>query len=243
MIIIPSIDLRQGQCVRLRQGDFNQTTIYTNSAVNMVTEFKKQGASALHIVDLDGAKNARPTQTSLIAEIINSFSGRVQVGGGVRTDDDIEILFYMGATQVVIGTQAIFDIQKTLSWIEKYGATKIVIALDFRYLENTPYLATHGWQTQTKKTLWEALSELPATAQILCTDISKDGMQKGPSFEVYQTCLSKFPALKLQASGGVSSLADIKKLKQQGLSACIIGKAFCENKLSLPEVLACLNKE
>lgn len=243
MIIIPSIDLKQGQCVRLKQGDFNQTVTYTNTPQKVAEQFKREGATVLHVVDLDGAKNGALAQVDLIADIVSIFSGTVQVGGGIRTTQDIDTLLSVGVKRVVIGTQALLNIPQTLTWLETYGPETIMLALDFRLQQGIPYLAADGWQTQTAQSLWDVLSLFSSVTQVLCTDISKDGMQQGPNLAVYQECLLKFPALKLQASGGISRLQDITQLNNSGLAGCIIGKAFYENTLSLPEVLQCLNNE
>jgi phosphoribosylformimino-5-aminoimidazole carboxamide ribotide isomerase len=240
MIIIPSIDIRQGKCVRLIQGDFNKSSIYTNTPQNMAKKFNTDGATILHIVDLDGAKNGQLSQIDAITEVAKTFKGNVQVGGGIREQIDIDTLFSSGAKRVVIGTRAIQQNQQTAKWIKEYGSDAIVLALDFKIRSGTPYLAICGWQEETAQNLWQLLDQFDEIQHVLCTDIGKDGMQHGPNFEFYQEFISRYPSIQLQASGGISSLEDIKKLQKLGVSSAIIGKAIYENKIILKEAIECL---
>lgn len=240
MIIIPSIDIQNGKCVRLTQGDFNQVSIYNDMPAYMAQAFCKRGAITLHIVDLDGAKQGRLTQTKYIKEIRRAFTGQLQVGGGIRTTQDIDELLALGIERVVLGSYAIQNIAQTRAWLAHYGPEKIVLALDFKIQKSLPYLAIHGWQEQTEYTLWEMLDQYPNIIYVLCTDISKDGMQTGPNLDFYQEFVQRYPHIKLQASGGIGKLQDVSQLQQLGVSAAIIGKALYENKFSLEEALQCL---
>ncbi|MFC3907578.1 1-(5-phosphoribosyl)-5-[(5-phosphoribosylamino)methylideneamino]imidazole-4-carboxamide isomerase [Legionella dresdenensis] len=239
MNIIPSIDLKNGQCVRLKQGDFKQLTIYPLDPVSVAQQYNQMDISCLHIVDLDGAEQKKPVQLELIAAIASAFKGDIQVGGGVRTRQDIEALFTCGVTRVVIGTSAVMDVNRVRQWLQSYSAERIVIALDFWLEKDMPFLAINGWQTATAVNLWQQLELFTGIEHVLCTDISKDGMGNGPNLEFYRQAASRFPAVKFQASGGVSSLKDIHELKDSGVAGCIIGKALFEGTLKLPEVAIC----
>lgn len=239
MIIIPSIDLQNGNCVRLVQGDFGRVSQYPLNPVDMAARFSDAGASVLHIVDLDGAKFGKITQIDSIKAIRKSFNQIIQVGGGIRSEYDIDLLLNLGVDRVVIGSIAVLNQQVTTKLLEKYGADVVVLALDFFVNGGMPYLAIKGWQEQTKRTVWEVLDSYPKLEHLLCTDISKDGMQIGPNFEFYEQIKSMYPAIKVQASGGVSTIQDILELKKLRLDAAIIGKALYEGKLDLSEIISC----
>lgn len=240
MIIIPSIDIQNGKCVRLIQGDFKQTSVYHNTPEHIAQIFAAKRATTLHIVDLDGAQHGCLTQTHCIQKIRQHFPGVLQVGGGIRSDQDIEQLFTLGIERIVLGSQAIQNIVQTKAWLSQYSPEKIVLALDFNIRSSIPYVAIQGWQEQTQHTLWEVLDQYPNVIHVLCTDIGKDGMQTGPNFQFYQQFRQRYPHIQLQSSGGISNMQDILQLQQLGVSAAIIGKALYENKLSLEEIWLCL---
>lgn len=240
MIIIPSIDIQNGKCVRLTQGDFKQTSVYHNTPEHIAQIFAAKGATTLHIVDLDGAQRGCLTQIECIKKIRQNFPDVLQVGGGIRSDQDIAQLFELGIERIVLGSQAIQNIVQTKAWLSQYGPEKIVLALDFNIHSSIPYLAIQGWLEQTQLSLWEVLDQYANVIHVLCTDIGKDGMQSGPNLPFYQQFRQRYPQIQLQSSGGVSSMQDLLQLQQQGVSAAIIGKALYENKLSLEEVLLCL---
>jgi phosphoribosylformimino-5-aminoimidazole carboxamide ribotide isomerase len=240
MIIIPSIDIKAGKSVRLIQGDFNQTSIYSNSPKEMAKIFKSNGADILHIVDLDGAKAGKIMQLEIISDIVKAFDGPIQVGGGIRKKSDIDRLFAIGVERVVIGTSAAIDILQTKNWLKEYGSKKIVLALDFKMAAEIPYIAISGWQEKTSQNLWQLLQEYPEIYSVLCTDIRKDGMQIGPNFKFYQELKTRHPNLNIQASGGISTIQDIIKLQILEIGGAIIGKAIYENKISLTEAIKCL---
>ncbi len=240
MIIIPSIDIKEGKCVRLTQGDFRQSTVYSSTPGAIAQQFSDRGAIRLHIVDLDGAKIGQLSQISTIKDIILNFKGLVQVGGGIRRKADIDTLLMLGADRIVIGTGAVQDIAQTLTWINEYGPSSIVLAFDFKMTENVPYIAVSGWQENTKLRLWDILDNYQNIEHILCTDIAKDGMQEGPNFTFYKTLRTSYPKIKVQASGGIRNLDDLKKLDDLGVSGAIVGKAIYENKISIEEAIICL---
>jgi phosphoribosylformimino-5-aminoimidazole carboxamide ribotide isomerase len=243
MIIIPSIDLKEGNCVRLVQGDFRQCSIYSNTPKNSAQTFFEKGARALHIVDLDGAKNGQISQIDCIQKIKTVFSGLVQVGGGIRESKQIDSLLDCGVQRVVLGSRAVQNITQTAAWLKTYGSEKIVLAFDFRVLNGTPYLAVNGWQEQTEYSLWNLLDYYPELSHVLCTDISKDGMQAGPNMAFYQEMRTRYPYLYIQASGGISTIEEVIQLKNIGIYGAIIGKALYENKINLEEAIQCSKSE
>ena len=240
MIIIPSIDIKNGSCIRLMQGDFKRVTEYFLNLKDVAAKFSCNGASVLHVVDLDGAKSGYIQQISTIKSIRSAFKKNIQVGGGVRSTNDIEALLALGVDRVVIGSSAVLDIELTTEWLEKYGEDKIVLALDFYFDNGEPYVFIKGWQEKTRFTVWDMLKIYPKLKYLLCTDISKDGMQLGPSFKFYADIKAKYPGLIFQASGGVSSLQDLIKLQDLNIDAAIVGRAIYENKFDFKEALTCL---
>lgn len=239
MIIYPAIDLKDGQCVRLKQGDFNQTTIYSQSPQVVAEQFKQEGAQWLHVVDLDGAKNRAISQLDLITDITKIFDGNVQVGGGVRTSDDIEKLLSAGVKRIILGSICVSSPDTVTLWLNKFRPENLVLALDFRIKDNEPVLATAGWQENSHTSLWEIMEKIPMAMHILCTDISLDGMQQGPNIKFYEDFLEHYPHIHLQASGGIRNTDDIKQLDALGAHGAIIGKALYEGNLTLKEALLC----
>lgn len=239
MIIYPAIDLRKGQCVRLSQGDFNKETIYNNSPLDMAQCFIKQGAKHLHLVDLDGAKDSRTNQAQLIKQLLQTDL-QIQVGGGLRTMAQIETYLEWGASAVVIGSLAIEEPQKVKDWLKKIGPDKLILAFDVK-IDKEPLVLTKAWQNLSGKQLYEVIADYVdyGLQQILCTDISKDGLLKGPNFDLYQSLLFQFPKLKIQASGGIRHLDCLHRLKTLGLNGAIVGRALYEKNLDLKEALLC----
>ncbi len=241
MQIIPSIDIKNGQCVRLKQGDFQQVSVYNQAPEKIAKNFHDAGAEILHVVDLDGAKNGKLTQIEAIRAIRANFQGIIQLGGGIRTREDCEILQKIGINRMVIGSLAIKNPNLCQAWLKEYGAEKIVLALDFNIRDNYPLVAVSGWQSATDISVWQVCADFPNIKHVLATDIGKDGMQVGPNFGFYQELLAKFPKIAIQASGGVSNYQDLKQLQAMGLSGAIIGKALHEAKITLSEAISCLN--
>ncbi len=239
MIIIPSIDIQNGRCVRLAQGDFGKVSQYRLNPADVAVRFSDTGAAVLHVVDLDGAKSGSITQIGCIKSIRKSFKQIIQVGGGIRSDVDIDALFEFGVDRVVIGSSAVLNWQNTTGWLEKYGSDVIVLALDFCLNDGIPYVAIKGWQEKTQTVVWDVLESYPTLKHVLCTDISKDGMQVGPNFGFYKEIKKRYPKIEVQASGGISSMQDILELKTMEVDAAIIGKALYEGKLDLWEAITC----
>jgi len=242
MQIYPAIDLKSGQCVRLYKGDYDQMTVYEKNPVNLAKSFKQQNADMLHVVDLDGAKTGESINADIILKIYQETGLKIQTGGGIRTREKVSKLLSQGIARVIIGSIAISQPGEVLSWLEEFGSEKIVLALDIRWNKaNEPVLAQQGWVNTSDKTLWELLDyyQKGSIKHVLCTDIARDGTLSGPNFALYQECMMRYPTIQFQASGGISSLRDIQRLKQTAIAGVIIGKALYENIFSLQEVMSC----
>jgi phosphoribosylformimino-5-aminoimidazole carboxamide ribotide isomerase len=242
MIIYPAIDLRNGKCVRLYQGDYQRETIYNPDPFSMAKAFVDTGATWLHIVDLDGAKDPDQNQRSLISALIKETGVKVQTGGGIRTELQIEHLLQQGAKRIIIGSMAVKDRVKVGHWFNYFGADQLVLALDvFINATKQPLVAVNAWQTITDYSLYELIDYYSTfgLTHLLCTNISLDGTLHGPDHALYDSLLATYPSLMLQASGGVQSLADITKLRITQLAGAIIGSALYEKKFTLTEALSC----
>ncbi len=239
MLIIPAIDLIDGRCVRLLRGEFDQATCY-GDPMDQLAEFERAGASWVHIVDLDGAKSGARRQSSLIGKLAASSRIRLQCGGGVRTRDDISAMFDMGVERAVIGSAAVRSPADVNLWIAEFGREKICCAFDVRVGEDGEYrISLDGWTKDGGVALDDALAAYAAGGlkHVLVTDISRDGALTGPNFDLLQSILSSRPDFEVQASGGVSSLADLAALRAAGASAAIVGRALYEKKFSLEDAL------
>lgn len=237
MIIFPAIDLRDGKCVRLTKGDFNTTKVYNENPHDMLSQFKQAGATWVHIVDLDGAKQGSIAQASLINDLLANNELNIEVGGGVRTEKDLEILFNCGVNRVIVGSVSVSNRDMVYQWIESYGADKIVLALDCQFnQEGIPVVKTHGWQADSQYSVWDLLDFYSNAKYILCTDISVDGMLTGPSIELYKQIQERYPHLEVIASGGVGSYSDLEELKKLGVYGVVVGKAIYEGKVELNKI-------
>lgn len=242
MTIYPAIDIMQGKCVRLYQGDYQQQTVYFDDPFAQAQQFVNQGATHLHVVDLDAAKDPQARQTEILAQICQNTSLIIQTGGGIRTLADVQRLFEVGVKRVVIGSLAVTNPELVCQWIQKFGNESIVIAMDVKLDENgEAWIATHGWQKLSTTRLFDQLAiyEKVFLRHLLCTDISRDGTMQGTNLELYQTIQQYYPALQLQASGGVASLNNILALRKIGVAGVIVGRALYENKFTLAEALTC----
>jgi phosphoribosylformimino-5-aminoimidazole carboxamide ribotide isomerase len=242
MEIYPAIDIINGKCVRLQQGKFEQETSYDITPLDYAKKLAAEGAKWIHIVDLDGAKQGSIAQKDIIRKIAKGVAANIQVGGGVNTANIIAELLGLGVARVVIGSKAVSDPQTVSYWIERFKGDRITLAFDV-LLDNSTgdyRAAVKGWKELSPKSLWDMLNTYKDTPvfNVLCTDIGKDGMLSGPSTELYKRILAEYPGIRLQASGGVSSLEDLSKLKTCGASAVIIGKALYEKKFTLQEAIA-----
>jgi phosphoribosylformimino-5-aminoimidazole carboxamide ribotide isomerase len=240
MLLIPAIDLRGGQCVRLLQGRFDAETVYASDPLEVLEKYLALGARQIHVVDLDGARDGSQGNRAAIRRI-SARAGReaLQVGGGVRTRAVAEELFALGVARAVVGSVAVTQPDEVASWLREFGAERIVLAFDVRLdAGGTPCLATHGWERQTQTSLWDAVERyLPAGLRhVLCTDVARDGALSGPNVALYADCVRRFPNVSWQASGGVSAAADLHALAATGASAVISGRALLEGRLN-PEEL------
>lgn len=240
-IIIPALDLIDGQVVRLHQGDYGKQTTYAHHPIDKFAQYVADGANYLHLVDLTGAKDPNKRQITLIKQIIKSTTAKIQVGGGIRGEDEIQALFDIGAKRVVIGSMAIKQTNTIKDWFKKYGADKFVLALDVNVINHQHFIAIHGWQENSGVLLQTVIDEYldVGLAHILCTDISKDGTLSGANVALYQSLTKQYPMLAIQSSGGIGNLDDIKALKQTGVSGIIVGRALLEGKVDLKGAIQC----
>jgi phosphoribosylformimino-5-aminoimidazole carboxamide ribotide isomerase len=239
MLLIPAIDLRGGRCVRLYQGNFAAETRYELEAHELLLRYRALGATWLHIVDLDGAKDGVLANRAVILRLASQRAVRLQVGGGVRSADTIDDLLRNGVERVVIGSAAVERPQEVGEWLARFGPERIVLALDVRLsAQGMPQVRTRGWTQESQLSLWEALAAYPqgAVRHVLCTDIERDGAMTGPSLGLYRECQERLPQLAWQASGGVRSAADLEALAALGVSAAISGKALLEEQIPLEEL-------
>lgn len=234
MEIIPAIDIIDGKCVRLTQGDYEQKTIYNETPLEVALQFESIGIKRLHLVDLDGAKLGKVVNYKVLEKIASKTKLSIDFGGGIKTDDDIETVFNYGADLATIGSVAVKNRELFSSWIKKYGTEKIFLGADVK----NEKIAVGGWLETTNISIFDFIEEnlKEGIHHIFCTDISKDGLLQGPSIDLYKNIVVKFPSVNLTASGGVSKLTDLMELKQIGCSGAIIGKAIYENKITLNEL-------
>jgi phosphoribosylformimino-5-aminoimidazole carboxamide ribotide isomerase len=271
MRIIPAIDIIDGKCVRLSQGDYNQKTVYNENPLEVAKEFEANGIKHLHLVDLDGAKSAHVVNWKILERIATQTGLHIDFGGGVKTNTDIKTVFESGAKQVTGGSIAVKDAETFESWIETYGSSKIILGADAK----DGMVATHGWLESSELEVVKFIDEWnnKSIEYVICTDIAKDGMLAGPSYELYKNILalplatssvrrtfesqlaiqdspsksgilndtiasqtSKSRTLKLIASGGVTTVADLHRLRGMGCEGAIVGKAFYEGRITFKEL-------
>ena len=232
--IIPAIDLIDGKCVRLSQGDFTQKKIYNENPLETAKEFESFGLKRLHIVDLDGAKNGKVTNLNVLETVAKNTNLTIDFGGGIKTDEDIKSVFDAGAKMASIGSVAVKNAGKFFEWLETFGGERILLGADVKEKK----LAINGWQTETEIEILPFLHEYFAkgVSQTFVTDISKDGLLQGSSNELYAEILREIPEIKLIASGGVSKIEDVYELEKIGCSGVIIGKAIYEGRIKLEDL-------
>ena len=235
MIIIPAIDIIDGKCVRLTKGDYDQKTTYNENPLEVAKMFEDAGFTHLHLVDLDGAKSGHIVNQHVLKSITQNTNLKVDFGGGVKTDQDIQLAFESGAQQITGGSIAVKNPVIFESWISTFGSDKIILGADVH--DNK--IAVGGWLETTQLDLFEFLNSYISKGiqYVICTDISKDGLLQGSANELYAEIIQQFPQLKLIASGGVTSISDLEKLTKIGVYGAIVGKAIYENKLTLNELI------
>ena len=236
MIIYPAIDLIGGEVVRLHKGDFDQKTTYGSDPVAVARAYADAGATWLHLVDLDGAKDPENRQTELISRIIDGSGLKVQTGGGIRSRDDVDALIKAGASRVVIGSLAVREHDLVTDMFHEFGIDAICLAADVVRPETEFMIAVSGWQEASSLSLFDFIDGFVAAGlrHVLCTDIDRDGTMTGPNAALYQQVKSRFPDIQLQASGGVSGIDDLRQLTTDGV---IIGKAIYEGAIDLRAAL------
>jgi phosphoribosylformimino-5-aminoimidazole carboxamide ribotide isomerase len=231
MQIIPAIDIIDGKCVRLTEGDYAQKTIYNEDPLEVAKAFEAAGIQRLHLVDLDGAKAGAVKNWKVLESIALNTKLVIDFGGGIKTNDDVALVFERGATLAAIGSMAVANPTLFLSWVKTYGADRFFLGADVK--DN--HIAVNGWMQTSNIAIESFISDYLAQgiSNIFCTDVSKDGRLEGPSTALYQSLIQLFPNLNLVASGGVSSLQDLETLKAIGCAGAIVGKAIYENRISL----------
>lgn len=240
--VLPAIDVRDGAVVRLSQGDYDRQTVYPSRPIDAVCAYAGGGASWVHLVDLDAAREGRYTLTPLLEAIRTQTGLKVQTGGGVRSEADVEAVFAAGGARVVIGTLAVREPERVTTWLRTFGPDRITLALDTRCDEQGIWrLPVKGWTESTAQTLDELLARYSEAGlrHVLCTDIARDGMLSGFNIPLYRGLAETYPQLEIQASGGVRSLADIVAARDAGARGAILGRALLERRFELREALAC----
>lgn len=241
-IIIPALDLIDGQVVRLYQGDYAQKTLYSDNPIAQFQDYVAQGAEQLHLVDLTGAKDPSKRQTKLIGDIIAAVKCPIQVGGGIRSEQDVADLLAVGANRVVIGSTAVKNPELVKGWFRKYGADKFVLALDVNINDQgEKQIAVSGWQENSGVSLEALINDFREVGlqYVLCTDISRDGTLAGSNVDLYREVCEAFPEVNFISSGGIGSLADVDALKGTGVGGVIIGRALLEGKFNVAEAIEC----
>ena len=233
--LIPAIDIINGQCVRLTKGDYDQKKVYNDDPAAVAKEFEQAGFRRLHIVDLDGAKSKHIVNDDVLRRITSETSLIVDFGGGIKTGEDIEKAFEAGASMVTVGSIAVTQPQLFISWLNQYGADKMILGADVR----NGMISINGWKEDSTEELLPFLKKYigAGVKNVLCTEISKDGTLQGPAVMLYKEVMKAYPQLHLIASGGVSRKEDIEELEREGIPAVVFGKAIYEGRIDLKELL------
>jgi phosphoribosylformimino-5-aminoimidazole carboxamide ribotide isomerase len=233
MRIIVALDIIGGKCVRLTRGDFNTKKVYNENPLEVARQIEENGIRFLHVVDLDGAKNKKIENLKVLEEIAGNTTLKIDFGGGIRSDEDLRMVFNAGAVQVTAGSIAVSDPELFMKWLSVYGPDKLILGADYKDRK----ISAGGWLENSDKDLISFLSDYKnkGVKYTICTDIDRDGMLKGPAVELYKEILENVQ-INLIASGGISSLKDIDDIRETGCEGVIIGKAFYEGKVSLKEL-------
>lgn len=232
--LIPAIDIIDGKCVRLSQGDYNTQKVYNENPVEVAKEFEANGIRRLHVVDLDGAKSSHIVNYRVLDQIAGHTSLIIDFGGGIKTDEDLTIAFENGAQMVTLGSIAVKQPDLFKKWLHHYGSDKIILGADVK--DNR--ISINGWKEESQQELFPFLTDYTqeGVRKVLCTDISRDGMLQGPSIDLYKRMMEQFPDMHLIASGGVSCLQDIIDLDEANIPAVVFGKALYEGRITLKEL-------
>ena len=232
--LIPAIDIIDGKCVRLTKGDYDTKKIYNEDPVSVAKEFEAHGIRRLHVVDLDGARSKHIVNDKVLQRIARETNLVIDFGGGIKTDEDVARAFEAGAHMITIGSIAVTDPERSMEWLHKYGPEHIVLGADVR----NERVSINGWKEDSQEELVPFLDRYLSEGMrnVLCTDISKDGMLQGPAIALYRQVMEHYPDCHLIASGGVSSMDDIRALEAAGIPAVVFGKAIYEGKIKLEEL-------
>ncbi|MGN6645256.1 MAG: 1-(5-phosphoribosyl)-5-[(5-phosphoribosylamino)methylideneamino]imidazole-4-carboxamide isomerase [Cytophaga sp.] len=232
--IIPAIDIIDGKCVRLTQGDYNQKKEYHSNPVEVAKMFENAGIERLHLVDLDGAKQKKIVNYKVLENISGATKLSIDFGGGLQSDEDLQIAFNSGAKQITAGSIAVKDPEKVKHWLTQFGKEKIILGADTK----AGMIAVHGWQETSDLSIQQLMNQfIPyGISYSICTDVAKDGLLQGPSFDLYKKLGDEFSQINWIASGGVAEFADIEKLNDMGIYGVIVGKAFYEGKITLQQL-------
>ncbi len=232
--IIPAIDIIEGRCVRLSQGDYDRRKVYDQSPVDMAKRYADCGVKRIHIVDLDGAKSSTPKNLKTLERMVVGSGVEIEWGGGIKSEESLRALFDYGANYAIVGSVAAREPMLFAQWLAQFGGDKMVLGADVR----NGKVSVNGWQEDLAVTIEELIDEfMPmGLSQVVCTDITRDGMLQGPSDELYVKLQSSYPSVDFTVSGGIGSMADIERLNEKGLRKVIVGKAIYENRITLKDI-------
>lgn len=234
MIIIPAIDIIGGECVRLTQGDYAAKTTYYKEPLDAAKQYADAGFTRLHLVDLDGAKAARPLNLKTLEKIATQTSLEVQYGGGLKSSESVRVVFESGANRAICGSIAVTNAELFGQWLAQYGAQRMILGADTK----AGKIAINGWEESSTVTVENLIDGFLGLTQVICTDISCDGMLKGPNFELYEGLQKSYPHIDITVSGGISSLADLERLIEQGARSVVVGKAIYEGRVTQSQLAA-----
>jgi phosphoribosylformimino-5-aminoimidazole carboxamide ribotide isomerase len=234
MIIIPAIDIIDGKCVRLTQGDYTEKKIYNEHPLEVAKQFEDAGLSRLHLVDLDGAREGAVKNWKVLETLAGKTSLLIDFGGGIKTAKDVQIVFDSGAGLATVGSMAVKNEEDFINWLLQFGAERFLLGADVK----DEKIAIHGWQETTDIWVYDLIEKYidKGVRQIFCTDVSKDGKLEGPAVDLYKNIIERFPGLYFIASGGVSSMKDLEDLQKAGCKGAIVGKAIYENRVKLDDL-------
>lgn len=230
--IIPAIDIIEGRCVRLSEGDYERRTSYDAQPLDMAKSYEQAGVRRLHLVDLDGAKAAGPQNLATLEQIATRTNLEIEFGGGIKSTDALQAVFDYGATYAIAGSVAARQPELFDLWLTSYGPDKMILGADL----HNGKVAVNGWKEEMDLTIDDLIERFAPVTQIICTDISKDGMLQGPAFELYKALQGRYDKIDFTVSGGISSMADIERLNEEGLRRVIVGKAIYENRITLKDI-------
>lgn len=238
--IIPAIDIIGGECVRLTQGDYSRKSSYFKDPAEVARMMEGAGVRRIHLVDLDGAKASRPENLAVLERVAQTTKLDIQYGGGIKSRESLQAVFDSGANRAICGSIAVAKPEIMSEWLTEFGAEHIILGADIK----DGYIATHGWLEQSQLSVNQLIDKFTedSLSQVICTDISKDGMLQGPTFELYEELQKQYSVINITVSGGISSIDDILRLDTLGLRSVIVGKAFYEGRITLKQIEECLRK-